>query len=70
MAAWPVWPNFSTHATAGEGVISLALGGGLEVFSGFWAAGGLIECLADLDGHGDLTLFDFLAFQNAFDAGC
>ncbi len=27
-------------------------------------------CVADLDGDGLLTLFDFLAFQNAFDAGC
>jgi len=26
-------------------------------------------CRADLDGDGDLTLFDFLAFQNLFDAG-
>ncbi|UYV11263.1 MAG: right-handed parallel beta-helix repeat-containing protein [Phycisphaera sp.] len=26
-------------------------------------------CLADFDGDGQLTLFDFLAFQNAFDAG-
>ena len=26
-------------------------------------------CPADLDGDGDLTLFDFLAFQNLFDAG-
>jgi hypothetical protein len=26
-------------------------------------------CRADFDGDGDLTLFDFLAFQNAFDAG-
>ena len=26
-------------------------------------------CRADLDGDGVLTLFDFLAFQNAFDAG-
>jgi len=26
-------------------------------------------CRADLDGDGELTLFDFLAFQNAFDAG-
>ncbi len=26
-------------------------------------------CRADLDGDGRLTLFDFLAFQNAFDAG-
>ncbi|MEO1278475.1 MAG: integrin alpha [Planctomycetota bacterium] len=26
-------------------------------------------CPADLDGDGDLTIFDFLAFQNLFDAG-
>ena len=26
-------------------------------------------CLADFDGDGVLTVFDFLAFQNAFDAG-
>ena len=26
-------------------------------------------CIADFDGDGELTLFDFLAFQNAFDAG-
>ncbi|MEO1006997.1 MAG: GC-type dockerin domain-anchored protein [Planctomycetota bacterium] len=26
-------------------------------------------CRADVDGDGELTLFDFLAFQNAFDAG-
>jgi len=26
-------------------------------------------CEADLDGDGELTLFDFLAFQNLFDAG-
>ncbi|MEQ9095050.1 MAG: GC-type dockerin domain-anchored protein [Phycisphaerales bacterium] len=61
--------NFSTHATAGEGVISMAFGGGLEVSSGFWAAGGLIDCRADLDGDGTLTIFDFLAFQNLFSAG-
>jgi len=27
-------------------------------------------CLADFDGDGSLTLFDFLEFQNQFDAGC
>ena len=27
------------------------------------------SCRADIDGDGDLTLFDFLAFQNLFDAG-
>ncbi|MFI4881959.1 MAG: hypothetical protein ACIAQU_05175, partial [Phycisphaerales bacterium JB064] len=28
-----------------------------------------LACRADLDGDGALTIFDFLAFQNAFDAG-
>ena len=32
-----------------------------------FAIGG--PCIADFDGDGALTLFDFLAFQNAFDAG-
>ncbi len=27
-----------------------------------------VECPADFDGDGELTIFDFLAFQNAFDA--
>ena len=27
------------------------------------------DCRADIDGDGSLTIFDFLAFQNAFDAG-
>jgi len=27
------------------------------------------SCIADIDGDGELTLFDFLAFQNLFDAG-
>ncbi len=30
---------------------------------------GPCECRADLDGDGALTIFDFLAFQTAFDAG-
>lgn len=28
-----------------------------------------VACRADIDGDGSLTIFDFLAFQNAFDAG-
>jgi hypothetical protein len=28
-----------------------------------------VDCPADIDGDGELSLFDFLAFQNAFDAG-
>ncbi|MEO1007394.1 MAG: GC-type dockerin domain-anchored protein [Planctomycetota bacterium] len=34
--------------------------------SGFRCDG---DCLADFDGDGELSIFDFLAFQNAFDAG-
>lgn len=30
---------------------------------------GAVGCRADIDGDGSLTIFDFLAFQNAFDAG-
>jgi hypothetical protein len=30
---------------------------------------GAATCRADFDGDGELTLFDFLAFQNAFDSG-
>ncbi|MFI4915800.1 MAG: PQQ-binding-like beta-propeller repeat protein, partial [Phycisphaerales bacterium JB060] len=33
------------------------------------AIGGRATCRADLDGDGALTLFDFLEFQNRFDAG-
>jgi endonuclease/exonuclease/phosphatase family metal-dependent hydrolase len=31
--------------------------------------GEIVACTADLDGDGSLTVFDFLAFQNLFDAG-
>lgn len=44
---------------------------GVEDSSTF-AAAELVEgepCRADIDGDGSLTIFDFLAFQNAFDAG-
>ena len=61
--------SFSMHTTIGEGVVSMAVGGGLELSSGFWAAGGAIACPADLDGDGVLTIFDFLRFQNLFDSG-
>ena len=30
---------------------------------------GAASCYADFDGDGSLTIFDFLAFQNAFDSG-
>jgi len=40
---------------------------GVDAFSIF--VGGTPACRADFDGDGELTIFDFLAFQNAFDAG-
>ena len=36
---------------------------------GFVLTLGGVTCPADLDGDGELTIFDFLAFQNLFDAG-
>ena len=53
-------------------------GGSLFVAGEFSHAGGVVSsgiaewrtpCRADIDGDGELTIFDFLAFQNAFDAG-
>ena len=35
-----------------------------------WLLGRDALCFADFDRDGSLTLFDFLCFQNAFDAGC
>ncbi|NRA57660.1 MAG: hypothetical protein HRU13_06035, partial [Phycisphaerales bacterium] len=44
----------------------LAAAAGL-VFAG--AANAQVDCPADLDGDGELTVFDFLEFQNLFGAG-
>ncbi|MEQ8845964.1 MAG: DUF1028 domain-containing protein [Phycisphaerales bacterium] len=49
-----------TIADAGARPVTLMPPPVLEVTGG---------CYADLDGDGELTIFDFLAFQNAFDAG-
>ncbi len=40
-------------------------------FVNFWELTGTCasDCVADLDGDGSLTIFDFLAFQSLFDAG-
>ncbi|MEQ8316618.1 MAG: S8 family serine peptidase [Phycisphaerales bacterium] len=43
--------------------------GRIDAFEAVLAAGGAAPCRADMDGDGSLTLFDFLAFQNLFDAG-
>ena len=47
-------------AEAGERPVTLMPPPTMEVTGG---------CYADLDGDGSLTIFDFLAFQNAFDDG-
>ncbi len=36
----------------------------------FTTADAGVACQADFDGDGSLTIFDFLAFSTAFDAGC
>jgi hypothetical protein len=36
---------------------------------GFARYGVCLDCPTDLDGDGELTIFDFLTFQNLFDAG-
>jgi len=69
----PVW-NWATGVT---GYISTT-----RFDTGEWQPGGegatvgiIVEgdtataCRADLDGDGELTIFDFLAYQNLFDAG-
>ena len=52
-------------APAGSPIAPNPSGGAAYTPSLFDAA----DCRADIDGDGELTLFDFLAFQNLFDAG-
>ncbi|UYV11584.1 MAG: FG-GAP repeat protein [Phycisphaera sp.] len=50
----------------------LAVGAPLDDASGVQAGAAYLFvalCKADFDGDGELTIFDFLAFQNAFDVG-
>ncbi|MEO1009019.1 MAG: GC-type dockerin domain-anchored protein [Planctomycetota bacterium] len=44
-------------------------GGSLWLFSIDNISFGVLDCFANFDRDGELTLFDFLGFQNAFDAG-
>ncbi|UYV11650.1 MAG: hypothetical protein NCW75_10110 [Phycisphaera sp.] len=69
-------------STQVDAIVSVVEGGRAAVYAGgrFRVAGGVASsaiarwsceapaCPADLDGDGALTIFDFLAFQNAFDA--
>ena len=58
----------------GVNITDVSTGIATEVFDGSSQFISLLgdtstPCFADFDGDGDLTIFDFLAFQNAFDAG-
>ncbi len=65
--------------SAGFVIDGTGLGGGAPAVSGGVAVSAWIDgvvafayeggCYADFDGDGALTIFDFLGFQNAFDAG-
>jgi len=54
--------NMQVHTSAGDPEL-VELGQVYAVFNPFSA------CIADFDHDGTLNVFDFLAFQNAFDAG-
>ena len=69
----PVW-NWATGVTGYTSTTAFDTGdwqpGGTGATVGIIVEGDLFTgCRADIDGDGDLTLFDFLAFQNLFDAG-
>ncbi|MEQ8316087.1 MAG: GC-type dockerin domain-anchored protein [Phycisphaerales bacterium] len=51
----------------GTGAATLAFSG--PTYRSIAFLGGDAPCFADFDGSGGLDIFDFLAFQNAFDAG-
>jgi DNA-binding beta-propeller fold protein YncE len=73
-ACWELG-NGSVMWTNGDGVniSDPATGATVNVLDGsgqFIALlGEVAGCYADIDGDGSLTIFDFLAYQNAFDAG-
>jgi len=59
------WEPFTMELTE----LPLMLGGGGRTGSNFILRGVPVVCRADIDGDGELTIFDFLGFQNKFDAG-
>ncbi|MFI4914983.1 MAG: GC-type dockerin domain-anchored protein [Phycisphaerales bacterium JB060] len=60
-------PSTTTAPMARPWKLFLAAGMALGLAAG--AATATPECPPDIDGDGDLTIFDFLEFQNLFDAG-
>ncbi len=68
----PVW-NWATGVNGYTAVTEFG-GGAWQAGGTGWTVGIVVEgetptCRADIDGDGSLTIFDFLAFQNLFDAG-
>lgn len=72
----------SSYSIGGGAAMTIGRGGTVFVNGqqwDNWSLGGvsvarrqiswLLSCKADLDGDGDLTVFDFLEFQTLFDAG-
>jgi hypothetical protein len=69
----PVW-NWATGVTGYTATTAFGTGewqpGGEGATVGIVIEGEpAVDCRVDLDGDGDLTIFDFLAYQNLFDAG-
>ncbi len=62
---WDANPAGDVNADGVDDVVLRRSGAETYVLYGRGAAG----CVADLDGDGELTIFDFLVFQNLFDAG-
>ncbi len=57
--------NIGGPAIGADGTLIIAgVGTDIRAFRG-----PIGDCRADIDGDGELTIFDFLAFQNLFDAG-
>jgi len=66
--AWNGW-EFDTPVSRIQ-VDSGLFGGAFVQMDAMEVTYGGDDCRADLDGDGELTIFDFLAFQDAFDVGC
>lgn len=71
------WTSGNVFVIRPDGTVLRRLISSLEQPEGSWKPVALLlqpaepeVCRADLDGDGELTIFDFLAFQTAFAAGC
>jgi hypothetical protein len=64
---WNGW-EFDSGVAAVE-IEGAVFGGAFVMMDAMEVTYGEAVCYADFDGDGDLTIFDFLAYQNAFDSG-